>query len=176
MTTVFLSGSRRITRLPEDVALRLDAMVDGELEIVLGDANGADRLMQAYLDRKGYRRVRVFHSRASYRNNLGAWPSEQVDVEPGVTGRAFYTRKDKRMAEAADFGLIVWDGKSEGSLANARELAQLGKKSVVYVVPRRAFTVVREPAELAALEADAGGSATDLNKSEKQTHQTSFGF
>lgn len=151
MTTVFLSGSRKVSRLPKEVVERLASIIEGNLKIVIGDANGSDRLMQKFLDEKRYRNVEVFHSGPIVRNNLGDWPRVEVEVEAGVSGREFYTRKDKRMAEVADFGFIIWDGKSRGSLTNASTLAASGKKSVVFVVPRRSFTVVRTPDDLQSL-------------------------
>lgn len=151
MTSVFLSGSRRITRLPATVVERIHAMIEGELDILIGDANGADRLMQVLLADLGYRRVMIYHSGDVVRNNVGGWDSVGVQVEAGIEGRAFFARKDRKMAELADFGFIVWDGKSAGSIANASEMTRLGKKCVMYVAPRHGFAVAREPRDVEQL-------------------------
>lgn len=153
MTTVFLSGSRKVTRLPKEVVDRLDSMIDSDLDIVVGDANGSDRLMQNHLNARQYRRVQIFHSGSVYRNNVGSWPAVQVEVEDGISGRDFYARKDRQMAEIADFGFVVWDGHSEGSITNARVLASKGKKSVIYVVPKHLFVVVRGSEDIDSLVA-----------------------
>ena len=45
MTNVFVAGSRRVSHLGADVRRRLDEMIQRELAILVGDANGADRLL-----------------------------------------------------------------------------------------------------------------------------------
>jgi len=39
------------------------------------------------------------------------------------------------MARTADFGLILWDGKSKGSGSNLKELTGQDKKTLVYLSP-----------------------------------------
>ena len=39
MSTVFLSGSRKISRLSEDVIVRLQNIIDSGLKVIIGDAN-----------------------------------------------------------------------------------------------------------------------------------------
>ena len=50
MKAVFIGGSRRISRLNAEVRSRLDRIVDQKLPVLVGDANGADRSVQQYLD------------------------------------------------------------------------------------------------------------------------------
>ena len=47
MTKVFIAGSRQIARLPAEVKNRIDTMVDKGFQILVGDANGADKAVQA---------------------------------------------------------------------------------------------------------------------------------
>ena len=54
MTKVFIAGSRQITRLPADVRTRLDVMIEKGFQILVGDANGADKAVQRYLADKSY--------------------------------------------------------------------------------------------------------------------------
>ena len=139
MTTVFVSGSRKISRINEGVRQRLDNMVDKRFDIVVGDANGADKAMQAYLAEINYTQVTVFFVGPEPRNNMGSWSTQNVSAPANLTGRDFYTLKDKEMAREADFGLVLWDGKSAGSIANALEMLKLGKKVVVYFGPEKSF-------------------------------------
>jgi adenine-specific DNA-methyltransferase len=44
------------------------------------------------------------------------------------------------MAESADFGLMVWDGKSAGTILNVLRLARLGKKAVLVNVADNSST------------------------------------
>jgi hypothetical protein len=142
MTTVFLSGSRKINRLNDMVRSRIQGILDQGFDIVVGDANGADKAMQAYLAERGYGNVSVFCSGRVCRNNVGGWAVREVTVDPKLKGRAFYTRKDKEMAAQADCGLVLWDGKSAGSIGNVFELLKQGKKAAVYDSRRRRFVTV----------------------------------
>jgi len=62
MTTVFLSGSRKISRLDEDVRKRLSTIVEKKFRVIVGDANGADKAFQTYLAGMDYANVTVFCS------------------------------------------------------------------------------------------------------------------
>lgn len=68
MTTVFISGSRKISQLNEDVQLRLKKIIDQQFSIVIGDANGVDRAVQQYLFDISYKNVSVFCSGNTCRN------------------------------------------------------------------------------------------------------------
>ena len=54
MKKVFIGGSRKISRLNESLRQRIDQMIEKNLQILLGDANGADKAVQAYLDEREY--------------------------------------------------------------------------------------------------------------------------
>lgn len=99
--------------------------------------------MQSYLFEQGYSKVAVFCVGGRCRNNVGAWPVENVLVESGLKGRSPYTRRDEAMAEEADFGLVLWDGNSEGSFNNVLELLKRNKKVVVYFAPRQQFVNIK---------------------------------
>jgi hypothetical protein len=43
------------------------------------------------------------------------------------------------MAEKADFGFVIWDGKSLGSFTNMLELLKNNKKALVYFHPENRF-------------------------------------
>ena len=152
MIKVFLSGSRRLGRLNASIERRLENMIAQGFQIVLGDANGADKALQSYFAERDYPNVTVYCSGRSCRNNVGRWEVRHVDVPDGLKGRAFYTQKDRRMADDADYGLVVWDGKSEGSLANVRELVRHGKPAVIYHSPRREFVNVKSEGDLQLVE------------------------
>ncbi len=54
MRKVFIGGSRRISRLDAEVIRRVDQMIERELDILIGDANGADKAVQTYLSERQY--------------------------------------------------------------------------------------------------------------------------
>lgn len=111
---IFVSGSRSIETLPAAARDLLDQhMSQGSLFLV-GDANGADKLVQQYLHTANYQNVTVHHIGAEPRNNAGF---QTVRVEGNRQ-----TDKDAYMAEHADVGLAIWDGKSQGTANNIERL------------------------------------------------------
>ena len=159
MTKVFIGGSRRISRLNADVRRRLDRIVEKGLAIVVVDASGADKAVQQYLRGRGYERVEVFCSNGECRNNLGGWEMRSVPTPKGTRGIAFYSVKDEEMAREGTVGLMLWDGRSKGTLANMERLLKMKKKVVVYYAPNKVFFTLRSKKDLETL-LSLGGKAT----------------
>jgi hypothetical protein len=151
MTTVFLSGSRTISRLNGMIRDRIRNMVDQEFRIIVGDANGADKALQGYLAETRYGNVTVFCAGDTCRNNIGGWQVKQIQVDPKLKGRDFYTQKDKEMAAEADYGFVLWDGKSSGSINNIFELLIQKKSIVVYLSTDKIFTNISNPYDVQIL-------------------------
>lgn len=143
MTKVFIAGSRQITRLPAEVKIRVDTMIDKGFQILVGDANGADKAIQSYLSDKAYRNVLVHCMKDHCRNNVGHWPTHEVPAPKGARGFDFYSAKDRVMADTAEYGLMLWDGKSKGTINNVVNLSRDGKPVVVYVAPKKQFLTVK---------------------------------
>ena len=47
------------------------------------------------------------------------------------------------MANEADYGFMIWNGKSKGTLNNIINLTLLNKKVLVYYTPQKKFYVLR---------------------------------
>jgi hypothetical protein len=144
MTKVFIGGSRRVTRLDEAIQRRMDKIVEQGFPVLVGDANGADKAVQKYLQSRHYSNVEVFCTGGECRNNLGGWPTRTVPPPAGGRGFDFYAAKDERMAEEASVGLMIWDGKSVGTLTNMARLVRRNKKVVVYTVPSKRFLTLSD--------------------------------
>jgi hypothetical protein len=168
MTTVFIAGSITIKRLDAKVAERIDNVIESGLDVAVGDADGADTAVQRYLAEKGMQRVTVYCTGAHPRNNLGGWPVHHVETKHAPGSRQFFTAKDIEMARSADYGLMVWDSKSTGTLNNVIELLARKKKSVVYVQKDKAFRTIGEPAHLEALVTDMTDQARQ--KADEKIH------
>ncbi|MBW7877626.1 MAG: hypothetical protein H3C47_16740 [Candidatus Cloacimonetes bacterium] len=151
MISVFAAGSRKLARLNDQVRDRLENIIAGSYRVLVGDANGADKAIQSYLFERNYKNVVVFCSGTKCRNNLGAWPTHNVNVPSWITGREFYTRKDIEMAENANYGLMLWDGKSVGTINNVFELLKRNKKTLVYLSTKKVFFSVLVVNDLEAL-------------------------
>jgi hypothetical protein len=161
MNRVFLGGSRKISRLNEPIRTRLEEIVRRGMAVLIGDANGADKAMQRQLAALQYPHVTVYFVGSAPRNNEGAWETHRVETPPGARGFDFYSAKDRVMAEAAECGLMLWDGDSRGTLANVENLTKGGKPVAVYVGPRQRFINVRSEADMNVLIAGAF-SGTEL--------------
>ncbi len=150
MSTVFIGGSRHIGRLDSAIRARLENIVERGLRVVVGDADGADRAVQAFLAERHHAEVVVYCMEAGCRNNLGGWPEHVVQAN-GQRGFEYYALKDAEMACDADFGFMIWDAKSKGTLLNIARLVESGKPVAVYFSPTHECSTIRSKAELRAL-------------------------
>jgi|SRR5437016_13484662 len=147
MKKVFFGGSRRLGRLNEQVRTRAEKMMSEGLQVVVGDANGADKAIQKFFADRQYSNVLVFFSGESPRNNIANWQTQAVKVDRTKRDFKFHTAKDLAMCEAADYGFMMWDGESQGTVNNILNLLERGKKVVVYHSPAREFLTFRSPAD-----------------------------
>ena len=67
MTKVFIGGSRRASRINTQLRKRLDNIIERGFPILIGDANGADKVIQQYLHIRHYQNV---ESLLLFRGNL----------------------------------------------------------------------------------------------------------
>lgn len=139
MTKVFIGGSRRISRLDAKIKLRIDRIIEKRFYIIVGDANGADKAVQEYLQSKNFDLVEVFCSGDACRNNIGHWPVRMIPVIGKRKDFSFFTAKDRAMADEASVGFMLWDRKSIGTLMNVFRLLQRRKKTLLYIAPNREF-------------------------------------
>ena len=154
MTTIFISGSREISHIPDEVLVRVDRLIDSGFDVVVGDSErGVDAAMLRYLAARSYENVAVYtiHDKPRAGRALGSW--RVCKIEPTAAAktdeagnvrnrRELETEKDRAMGEVADFGLVVWQstyvnrfGKtsvSKGSLRNMYQLLSAGKPVVLY--------------------------------------------
>jgi len=158
VTKVFIGGSRRVSRLPTAVRQRLDRIVEKGLPVVVGDAKGADKAVQAYLLQQKYSPVEVFSSDTVPRNNLGGWPSRVIRPNHARRDFDYYATKDRQMAQEASVGLMLWDGESRGTLLNILRLVTHTKPVVVYVAPEKTFVEVRSARDFESLTSKLDGA------------------
>jgi hypothetical protein len=63
------------------------------------------------------------------------------------------------MAVEADYGLMLWDGESRGTLTSIVDLVRQGKPVLVYLAPDRSFLTLKEPEDLAQLRGQLDSTA-----------------
>lgn len=166
MTKVFISGSMRIKRLDKNVLARINNIIEKHYGVIVGDADGVDSSVQEYLKEKGAESVLVYCTGNRPRNNLGNWETNKITTTSAPGTRAYYTAKDLEMAEDCDYGLMVWDAKSTGTLSNAIELLARHKKSLVYINKAKEFLTVSDISDLKILLNYM--SPTSLSKAEQK--------
>ena len=131
-TKIFIGGSMSVRALSPEVRTRLDNIIASQHHVLVGDAPGVDALVQTYFASRQYTNVTVYHSGNQCRHNVGNNPTISVAFS-GTGGRAFYTAKDIQMANDADFGFMLWDGRSQGTKSNLLALTRQHKKALLWL-------------------------------------------
>jgi hypothetical protein len=151
MTKVFIGGSRRLLKLNKKVTSTLDRIADKEFTVLIGDANGADKAVQNYLMNKKYSNVIIYCMQNRCRNNIGQWQTKSVEISTKSNGFEFYSTKDLKMAKDTDYGFMLWDSKSKGTLNNIVNLLKENKQVVVYFSPSKTLYTINTFNDLAKL-------------------------
>jgi hypothetical protein len=136
--SVFISGSIAIKTLSQEVKNSIHKIVDNQMEILLGDANGIDSLVQDYCVSLNYFNVTVYSisSQARYRAS-DKFVLKTVTVLPETKGgRERQQQKDKAMTEDSQYSFVIWDGKSKGSYSNILRALEQDKKVKLYAENR----------------------------------------
>jgi hypothetical protein len=168
MTSVFIGGSRAVSRLNPTIASKLDELISKGCQVFVGDANGADKAVQEHFANRGYEHVLVY-CMDECRNNIGNWPTRNVASLSSRRDFAYYAANDHAMAEDAKCGIMLWDGKSKGTLNNIQHLITAGKKTLVYLSAERAFHKIVNEQELDALLERCDPHAVDRAQREIKT-------
>lgn len=129
---IFISGSKSISKLTEEMYGILDKIIQDGDTILVGDCHGADLAVQKYLLKKDYTNVIVYCSGEQPRHQLIGTVHSCAKEAEGLKGRAFRYVKDEAMSKDCDEAYGFWDGRSLGTLKNA-ERVQLECKKFHYV-------------------------------------------
>jgi len=136
--SVFISGSISIKTLPQEVKESIHKIIDNQMKILVGDANGIDSLVQDYCLSLNYFDVTVYSisSIPRYRasDNFGL---KKITVSNEIKSiRERQQEKDKAMTKDSQYSFVIWDGKSKGSYANIHRAFEQDKKIKLYVENR----------------------------------------
>lgn len=161
MKKVFIGGSRTLSRLNRKVTQTLDSLIEKGFTILIGDANGADKTVQNYLASNKYNNVIIYCMQNRCRNNLGSWQMRHIETSLKNNGYQFYSIKDFEMAKEADYGFMLWDSKSKGTLNNIINLIKELKPVVVYFSPTKALFKINNRSDLVKLLEKCDRSSLD---------------
>lgn len=174
MYKVFISGSISIKNIDALVHERIRTITESGYEIIVGDADGVDYSVQSMLSDFMYSSVTVYCSGTSPRNNIGNWSVRCVESKSKPGTKEFFTAKDVVMAEDCDYGLMVWDTKSTGTLKNIMELLNRHKYSLVYVNKLKKFVKIKHVSDMNELFSIMSKSSF-LRASDKLKMSSNFG-
>ena len=168
---VFVGGSRKIIYLDPTVIDRLENIVGAGGTILIGDANGVDKSVQRFLNDINYKNVIVYYVGDSFRNNIGSWETQNIACDSKKKDFYFFTCKDVAMSDDANYGFMIWDGISKGTINNAVNLLRADKKVLIFNSKKREFFSLKTMHDLRILlgGADFGSKQkliTDLKISE----------
>jgi len=171
MTKVFIGGSRRISRLNKYIRDRVDNIIQNGYTVLIGDANGVDKSVQNYLFNKNYRNVLVFCTGNKCRNNIGNWQIKNIEVAKNRRDFHYYSIKDSEMVKETDFGFMIWDAKSKGTVNNIVNLLKESKKILVYFSPGKNFYTLTTFHDLEKLLAKCDGKSLEIFEREFRISQ-----
>ena len=141
---IFIAGAKAVKDINNDVKTKLLSISQKNYDVLVGDCSGVDTAVQRFFLMQQYPKVTVFASNGKARNNLGNWQVNSVFVPDGVKGFDFYRQKDIAMAKEADFGFMIWDGKSKGTLNNIIELVKQDKQVLIYLVGVNKMILIKD--------------------------------
>lgn len=183
MSKVFFGGSRNLGRLNPALRTRLRNLITNKHTVLVGDANGVDKAVQSFFAEEGYRKVIVYCMDGECRNNVGNWEIRSIDSGGRKKDFAYYAMKDAQASLDADYGFMIWDGESKGTLNNVLNLIQQGKSALVYRSPSREFIQIRSTNDIVSLVTSCSSDVVEyLNKKIKlekrvaASSQTALGF
>ena len=130
---VFIAGSRSIQHLDAAAQRRITSICEKGFDILIGDCYGVDTAVQHFCCGHDYRNVTVYASNGKIRNNIGAWAVKAIPTDSSLRGFNFYRQKDIAMTNDADYGYMIWDQQSKGTLYDIMGLTEQEKLVVVYL-------------------------------------------
>lgn len=117
------SSAFKSNQLPIEIKEKIDEAIERGMTIIVGEAHGAGRLYQDYLNAKGYRNVIVGHV-VRMRYNVGNWK----DVQYGKNLK----ERERKMIDDCDLAVVIWMNSSGVIAENLELLKRIGKPTFLY--------------------------------------------
>lgn len=148
---MFVSGSSKMQskedgyyreKLPKTISDFLDNTMQKKSRVLIGDAPGADTMVQQYLADKGYLDVHVYVSGDDVRFNAGknlGWKVHHIDSSEFEFGsKEWHATKDKAMSTKATSGMaIILDEGAKATRKNIDRLIDSKKDVFIYQLDNR---------------------------------------
>lgn len=140
---IFIAGARSVKELNASVQKKMLSIYEKGYDVLVGDCYGVDSSVQRFYANLGYDNVFVYASNGRARNNIGHWNIKSVSVPTEIRGFDFYKQKDIAMAKEADYGFMIWDGESRGTLNNTINLIMQNKNVLLYLTTINKMLIVK---------------------------------
>lgn len=135
MKKIFISGSIELRQLHETVIASLNKLIEKRYQILIGDANGIDELVQNYLSKKNYHNV-VVYSIFSMPRCISTQKFNTKTIAHDTSLKSEREKqifKDIEMTKDCDICFVIWDGKSNGSYNNILRAIEYKKDIQVFL-------------------------------------------
>ncbi|MCK5538108.1 MAG: hypothetical protein KAI79_14880 [Bacteroidales bacterium] len=140
MSSVFISGSIAIKKIPLSVENSINKIIDQNIQILVGDADGIDTKIQNYCKRRNYSNVIVYSIYPLPRYKVPDFEKKYIVVNiDSKKERERQKEKDAAMTIDSDYSLVIWDGVSKGSYQNILRAIEKDKKVKVYLNQENKF-------------------------------------
>lgn len=148
---IMIVGSHTITELDHKVKMMISKLCGDGWHILVGDHSGLDTALQEYLMDMHTDWVQVYTARPQPSHNLDRWPVSRPPKDGRWSKAPRYLQNTLAMADAADFGMVLWDGRSMGTYFVIASLIEQGKSVWVYLPERGVSHTLRGPEDLEKL-------------------------
>lgn len=131
MNKIFISGSISIKELDEKVIKTIDKIIQKKYEIMVGDAEGIDKLIQDYLAKQNYENVIIYHIGEKPRNHqFKNFKTKKVNFDDSLKSeREKQYFKDEKMFKECDKCFCIWNGRSKGTYENIKRVLENREKN-----------------------------------------------
>ena len=134
--TVFVSGKVSYDKpLSGMIRKEIGKAIKSNSKIIIGDAPGADTIVQEYLAKKGYKNVEVYTTDKKVRSNVGNWKVKTIASEGFETEREVRRQKDIAMTNDCTKAIAISfddDKESSAMSLNVERIQQQGKNVQFY--------------------------------------------
>jgi len=171
MKKVFISGSMSIKQLDDMVIRSLDKIISQNMQVLVGDAKGVDKLVQEYCAKNNYFNIIVYTILDIPRNLISNKFSVNKILVNNLTGRKAQEKKDEAMTKDSNYSFVIWDGKSKGSLNNILRAIELKQKLKVFYQKENRFLKENELTKNNIVKIYYKNSGLTLQELSKYTNQ-----
>lgn len=148
---VMIAGSHTIQEAADPVRAMISRLCGKNSSFLVGDHSGLDTVLQNYLLDMHTDRVTIYTSRARPHHNLGGWGIRRLRDDNPWIGMPRNLQNTLSMADAADGGIVLWDGQSMGSFYVMARLLARGCQVWVYLPEKGRSHTLRTSQDLEKL-------------------------